>query len=165
VANQLLYLGVGIDKKGVYSLGQARAQLGSLAAKSAALLNVGVRLGGLRANMGLYLYGCQAVSLVSHALPVSDPLSYRVKLLNEAQADFARTFLGLPTGVSTHVALAETGLLPYWLRSAKAGFLLYVRAVQNRADPITRKMMDWPLDVEGSTSWHRGKELADLIGL
>jgi hypothetical protein len=164
-ANQIMYLGVGIDKKGVFSWGQAKVQLKSLVSKSTALLDVGVRLGGLNADMGLYLFGCMAVSLVSHALPVSDPKSHRVRLLNEAQADFARSFLGLPDSVPHHVALAEMGLIPYWLRAAQAGYMLYIRAVQNEEDDITIEMMDWELNAAGQTSWGKADELGRLFGL
>ena len=106
-------------------------------------------LGKLRADIGLFLFGSRALSLASHALPVSDPNSYRVSLLDNTLVPFARRFLSLPDTFPGEVAKAELGLISYRLRATRAQFLLLVRTLQNSSDKLSHHLLTWPMTQDG----------------
>jgi len=161
----LTHLGVGMDRKGVFSFAKVRKDLIDLSNKHAQLIAAGATLGKLRADIGLFLFGSRALSLASHALPVSDPNSYRVSLLDNSQALFARRFLSLPDNFPGEIAKAELGLISYNLRATRAQLLLLVRTLQNPSDKLTQHLLTWSLNPRGKSMLDIADEHMAVLGI
>ena len=144
-------MGVGVNSTGVMTLGYVRQRIKHMIRRLNLVVGAGARMGSLRADIGLYLFGCMVVSLVAHALPVSTPGAFNLTLLDGVQATFARTFLGLPDSVPAYAALAELGLLSYHLRAAQSILLFYHRASNNPDDTLTSALMLWSRNSKGNT--------------
>jgi hypothetical protein len=142
-------LGVGVDKRGVYSTAYLNTILTRLVTKVRTLMQAGVRLGALRPDMGLHLYTALAQSIVKYALPLTAPGSRQVRKLGEQQDRFARNYLCLPQSTPPHAAKAELGLVDYDLSSSISKLLLHHR-ISASSDRFTRKLTSWELG-NGST--------------
>ena len=154
-------LGVGIDRRGVYSMVYLRTLLKRLVTRVKSIMQAGVRLGALRPDMGMHLYTTLAQSIVKYALPLSDPSSKQVQQLEEQQERFALDFLSLPLSTPPHAAKAELGLIDYDLRSRVSKLLLHHR-IQTSPDAFTRKLLVWDLG-NGSTLSSCRNELRTLM--
>ena len=142
-------LGVGIDRKGVYSTAYLKTILKRIVTKVRTIMQAGVRLGGLRPDMGLHLYASLAQSIVKYALPLTAASSMQVQKLDEQQARFARDYLSLPPTTPPHAAKAELGLLDYDLASTISKMLLHHR-INSSPDTFTRGLVKW--DIGGHTT-------------
>jgi hypothetical protein len=142
VANTIA-LGVGIDSKGVYSTAFLSSLLSRLVTKVRSLMQVGVRLGALRPDMGLHLYASLALSLVKYALPLAASATTQLRSLEAQQERFAIDYLGLPPSTPPHAAKAELGLIDYDLMAKTGQLLLHHRIHNNREDKFTRALTTW----------------------
>ena len=122
VINAIL-LGVGIDNQGVYSTAYLRTLLERFVTRVHAVMRAGVRLGALRADMGMYLFNTMAQSLIKYALPLTAPESPQIVKLENEQTRFAKNFMRFPRDTPDHAAKAEMGLLDYDLQSRISGLL------------------------------------------
>ena len=141
---KVVALGVGVDRRGVYSTAYLQTILARLVTKVRTIMQAGVRLGGLRADMGLHLYASLAQSIVKYALPLTASTSAQVKRLDDQQARFARDYLSLPTSIPPHAAKAELGLMDYDLKSQISKLMLHHR-IHSSHDTFTRGLVQWDL--------------------
>jgi hypothetical protein len=143
ICAHVVSLGVGIDNKGVYSQEYRRKILSRYVTKMHSIMRVGVRLGALRPDMGLYLFTTLAQSLLKYSLPLTAPDSKAIQALQEEQERFARSFLDFSINVPPHAALAELGILDLELQARQDMLLTYHRIANNKQDPLTNRLMLW----------------------
>ena len=106
----------------------------------------------MRPDISIKLYLSLIQSMLSTSLSVSDPSSYRVRLLDEVQSSFAKDFLSFPQSTQDYVANSELGLTSLKLKAKEAVVLSAHQLHNNGEDNLTKVMMGWPLDSKG-TSW------------
>lgn len=158
ICAHVVSLGVGIDNKGVYSQSYRKKILSRYVTKLQSIMRVGVRLGALRPDMGLYLFVSLAQSLLKYALPLTAPRSAAIQELQHEQERFAIDFLSLSDRVPPHAALAELGVLDLELQARKDMLLTYHRITNNNADTLTTKLMLWPLGPDQKTTIQQCEE-------
>jgi hypothetical protein len=152
ICAHVVSLGVGIDLNGVYSQTYRKKILGRYVTKMHSIMKVGVRLGSLRPDMGLLLFVTLAQSLLKYALPLTTPNSSAIQALQEEQERFALNFLSLTNKVPPHAALAELGILDLELQARQDMLLTYHRIVNNKADKLTNRLMQWTIDTSNNTT-------------
>ena len=110
------------------------------------------------------MYKSAAMSVLTYALALCPPESNRVTKLNAAQALFANKFLDLPKDTPGYIALSELGFIDMQLVAARARVLLLCRVMNNKEDDLTRGLVSWPLDSEGSTFLSQSEDALRILG-
>jgi hypothetical protein len=161
---KVFHLGLGIDRNGVFSIGHVFAKVEKAIRRLHTLTRSGIKLGGVRADACADVYRSAAMSVLTYALALCPPESNRVAQLNASQAVFANKFLGLPKDTPGYIAMAELGFTDMQLVAARARVLLLCRVMKNREDDLTRALVSWPLDSEGSTFLSQSEEALRILG-
>jgi hypothetical protein len=161
--SKVLHLGVGIDREGVLHISHVYGKIEDYIKRLDQLTNAGLHLGGIRADACVDLFEQSALSLVSYCFALCPPGSRRVKLLDEAQAKFATSFLGLPKSTPGAIGKSELGLLDFDLRVTRSLILMLHRVENNNLDPLTKNMLRWPISFSGTTFLSQGQEALSSI--
>ena len=156
--SKVLHLGVGIDREGVLHISHVYGKIEDYIKRLDQLTNAGLHLGGIRADACVDLFEQSALSLVSYCFALCPPGSRRVKLLDDAQANFATNFLGLPKSTPGAIGKSELGLLDFDLRVTRSLLLMLHRVENNNLDPLTKNMIRWPISQSGTTFLSQGQE-------
>ena len=163
-----LCLGVHTSNTGIYTIQHVRSRLRKFSLRLHALTRNGLAPGGIRPDVSTALFESLVISLVNYALGLCDPNSHLALRLDDAQDEFATALLGLPRSFPGFIARRELGLLDFSLRTIRATLLLLLRVhIQSDADPLTLKMLDWPIGPHPSSMTYQSQceGLARSIGI
>ena len=161
--SKVLHLGIGIDRDGVLHINHVYGKIEDYIKQLDLLTRAGLHLGGIRADACVHLFEQSALSLVSYCFALCPPRSRRVKLLDEAQANFAKNFLDLPKNTAGAIGKSELGLLDFDLRVTRSLLLMLHRVENNDLDPLTKNMLRWPISCFGATFLSQGQEAMSSI--
>ena len=159
-----IYLGIGVNRKGVFSIEHVKGKLRQLEGRLNQLLRFGLKIGHLRPDICIAMFLSVSRPVIDHALALADPGSHRVTLLDRAQSKFCKSFLELPDSAPDCVGKSELGMIDFKILTCRSKLMLLHRVISNPLDALTQKMLTWPTDTDGNTFLDECKNCLSLIG-
>ena len=148
---KFFHLGLGIDRDGAFAIQYISEKLEKTVRRTYVLARSGLKLGGLSADAAMSIFTSNVRSLVTYAIGLCPLGSNRINNLNRVQIDFGNDFLGLPREAGWVVAFGELGIIDLSLVAARARIMLLHRVHNNKEDPLTKSMVNWPTSLGGES--------------